>query len=183
MLLLPARMARRYGFRAGLLSFIFLSALSGCREEANEAGNVSMQLSTTAAGVTYRLRDATFTVTQAGSTVTTISTEDDPTVTSVQRTLAVGGYSINLASGWRLEKQTATGFQTVSAQLASPNPVTFTITSGQSTPVAYAFQTDGSVVVIGNGTLTLTIGVTDTSVALGGIWDSSTSLWDMALWQ
>jgi hypothetical protein len=144
-----------------------------------------MQLRTTANGVAYRLRDATFTVTQSGATapVATINSETDPDATSLQLTLASGGYSINVAPGWRLEKQIGASFQTVNAQLVSVNPTSFNIVSAQSTSVAYAFQTDGRVIVIGNGTLNLTIQVSDTSVTPGpGVWDAPSSRWDVSTW-
>ena len=40
-----------------------------------------------------------------------------------------------------------------------------------------------NVTVFGNGALDLSIQVTDSSVAVGGIWDSPGSLWGTALWQ
>jgi hypothetical protein len=166
---------------AGLgLTCLLVAAFGGCTRESDATGVITMQLRTDAGGNSYRLRSATFNVLQAGATVAAIDTETDPTATSVQQALAAGSYTVNLTAGWRLEKLIGGSFQTVSAQLVSANPVPVTITSGQTTPVAYAFQTDGTVVVVGDGTLDLTIQVTDTSAPTAGIWNQSS--WNAALW-
>jgi hypothetical protein len=184
---MSGRMPPRIGLESGLkLTLALLAALGGCsRQQPDETGSVTMELRTTLGGIAYRLRDATFTVTQVGvpTPVATLDTEANPDAPSLQLSLAPGAYSIDLAPGWRLEKLIGADFQTVNATLSSQNPVPFSIVAGQTTPVAYAFHTDGTIVVIGNGTLDLTIGVTDSSVALGGIWDSPGSVWDTALWQ
>jgi hypothetical protein len=171
--------------RIGGLAFVLLAALGGCRDEKPDAGSVTMDVRTTVGGIAYRLRDAGFAITQAGDgkVVATIDTEADPDAASVQFALGAGAYSIELSPGWRLEKQIGAAFETVNATLSSQNPVPFSIVAGLTTPVAFAFHTDGSVVVIGNGALDLSIQVTDSSVALGGVWDSPASLWDTALWQ
>src|SRR5262245_17420456 len=177
-------MATRLGWRAGLgLALTAAAALGSCTRDADGAGAVRLQLRTQVAGVAYRLRAATFTVTPVGGTTpaTTIATEDDPDAPLVQRTLPPGDYSVQLGPGWRLEKQFGGAFQPVTTTLASQNPFAFTIASGQATPVAFAFQTDGSLVVFGDGTLELSIQVTDTSLL--GFWDVAASLWDTALWQ
>ena len=173
----------RIATRTGLiLSLLLFWLLDGCNREPDATGAIKMQLRTDVNGNSYRLRDATFTISQGGAPVAAINTEANPNATSVQQTLAAGSYDINLATGWRLEKMIAGsgGFQTVSAQLVSANPVPGTITSGQTTPVAYAFRTDGTVIVVGDGTLNLTIEVTDTSAPTAGIWNQSN--WNAALW-
>jgi alpha-tubulin suppressor-like RCC1 family protein len=162
------RRCRQSGDRAlGFVALgVLLGALGGCKSASDRVGTVSLELRKDVDGVAYRLRDGVFSVLLVGSTtpVDTIQTEANPDATSIQRSLAPGNYNVNLASGWRLEKQTTTGFTNVGAQLVSQNPAVVTIVDGQITETAFAFQTDGGVtVVIGNGTLSLAIDVLDQS--------------------
>jgi hypothetical protein len=163
-----------------VLTSLLFALVQGCGRQPDATGEIKMQLRTDVNGNSYRLRDATFTLSQAGATVATISTEANPNATSLQQTLAAGSYDLNLGAGWRLEKLIAGSFQTVSAQLISTNPTTVIIAAGQTTPVAYAFRTDGTVVVVGDGTLSLTIDVTDTGGPTAAIWDQSN--WNAGLW-
>jgi hypothetical protein len=142
-----------------------LVALAACGEEAPSAGEVRMKLTTQVNGITYRLRNATFNVTQGTppTVVTAVQTEANPGALSVQRTLPAGSYGITLLPGWRLEKLIGATFQPVNTQLVSQNPFAFAIAAGGVTPVAFAFETDGTIVALGDGALTLTISVTDTS--------------------
>jgi hypothetical protein len=121
-------------------------------------GNLSMQLSTEVNGVVYRLREALFEV--SGPESLTLSSGDSP---SVEQLLDAGDYTVNLNDGWRLEREFPSGFQTVAAELVSPNPAPFTVLAGQTTNVTYAFETDGTIVSLGEGTLDLRIQVTETS--------------------
>ncbi len=137
-----------------VLSLVSCSA----RESAVFAGGtLSMRLSTEVNGVTYRLREALFDV--SGTESLTLSGDDSPII---EQLLAAGDYSVNLNDGWRLERQFPSGFQTVAAELVSPNPAAFTVVAGQTTDVAYAFETDGTIVSMGEGTLDLRIEVTET---------------------
>jgi len=120
-------------------------------------GTLSMRLSTEVNGVTYRLRDALFDV--SGPESLTLSSGDSP---SIEQLLSAGDYSVNLSDGWRLEREFPAGFQTVAAELVSPNPAPFTVVAGQTTDVAYVFETDGTIVSMGQGTLNLRIQVNET---------------------
>ena len=119
-------------------------------------GTLSMQLSTDVNGVTYRLREALFDL--SGPESLTLSSGDNP---AIEQLLSEGDYSVNLSDGWRLEREFESGFQAVAAELVSPNPAHFTVVAGQTTDVAYVFETDGTIVSLGEGTLNLRIQVTE----------------------
>ncbi|MFZ5893564.1 MAG: hypothetical protein ACOY0T_21055 [Myxococcota bacterium] len=147
--------------RSAALAFGFALVACGQHADSERTGTLSMELATQVGGVSYRLRDAQFAV--AGPESLSLSSETAPDAAAIDQQLDAGDYSIELLSGWRLERQSSMGYQTVLASLASTNPVTFSIGAGHETNVGYAFLTDGRVVGIGKGNLHLTISVTDTS--------------------
>jgi hypothetical protein len=135
-------------------------ALVSCSAPKNAGyaeGTLSMLLRTEVNGVTYRLRDALFEL--SGPDSLTLSSGDSP---SIEQLLSAGDYSVNLSDGWRLEREFPAGFQTVAAELVSPNPAAFTVVAGQTTDVTYAFETDGTIVSMGEGSLNLRIQVNET---------------------
>ncbi len=149
---------RRYlGWSAPLA----LMGLWGCGSEAEltATGTLAMDLRTEAAGVAYRLGGAVFDV--AGPEAATLDSDDDPDAASIQRLLDAGDYSIHLRDGWRLERQLAptSVFEAVAAELASSNPVAFSIVTAQTTDVVYTFETDGQALEFGEGNLDLSIEV------------------------
>jgi hypothetical protein len=75
--------------------------------------------------------------------------------------LPVGSYTLELLPGWSLERESSGSFAAVQAALVSANPAPFTIADQQTTPVAFAFQTNGEVISLGNGNLHVTIAVND----------------------
>lgn len=153
------------------LAFGGLSA-AGCASNAGDhgsehgenVGTLALALTGQTNGTTYRLRNAIFDIT--GPTTLSLSSETDPNSAILAATLATGGYSINLESGWSLEKVTPMGAQTVSASLVSPNPTSFMIGSGSTASVVFQFSTDGTIVQIGTGRVEISISVMETG-ALG----------------
>ncbi|OJT21811.1 hypothetical protein BO221_23855 [Archangium sp. Cb G35] len=106
--------------------------------DPQEAGTLQMPLSSTAAdGKVYRLVGATFNITGT-QTVTVTDTAAD----TVQVTLQTGGYSIELASGWTMERADAPGTP-VPATLLSPNPLPFFVKKGETTQVRFLFKLPG----------------------------------------
>ena len=122
-----------------------------------------MALVSSANGHTYRLRHATFLITPAPgfTNPTVLDSETDPAATALSATLDAGSYTVLLADGWSLERQDPGGAVTVVATLTSPNPAAFNVTTGATTSVAFQFLTDGSVVTIGEGTVSITTQVTE----------------------
>jgi hypothetical protein len=122
-------------------------------------GSLSLALSTQAAGITYRLSHATFTVT--GPQPATLKSDDDVDV--IEQTLLKGNYSIQLQDGWHLQRSTSGVFETVMAELTSADPRSFTIAPGHNTPVSYQFH------IPGTGMLDLSIEVLDDSIGDAGV--------------
>lgn len=103
-----------------------------------EAGSLQLPLvSTSPDGKVYRLMGATFNITGT-QTVTVTDTAAD----TVAVTLQAGTYSIELASGWRLERADAPG-TAVTATLLSPNPLPFFVKKDETTQVRFLFKLPG----------------------------------------
>ena len=106
--------------------------------DPQEAGTLQLPLSTSGAdGKVYRLVGATFHITGT-QTVTVTDTAAD----TVQTTLQAGSYSIQLATGWRMERADAPG-TAVPATLLSPNPLPFFVKKGETTQVRFLFKLPG----------------------------------------
>jgi alpha-tubulin suppressor-like RCC1 family protein len=135
--------------------------LSGCGgpHSGEPVGSLELRLATDVNGLRYQLANATFNVT--GPETTTII--PSPNSYNAQVTLDQGNYTIDLQNGWVLEKSAVPGgvLNPVAAQLVSPDPFNFTISQGATTRVGYSFLVDGSVIGMGEGTLDLSIDVTD----------------------
>jgi hypothetical protein len=126
-----------------------------------DSGGLRMALTAIANGHTYRLRQATFTI--SGPTSTVLETETQPDAPALTAMLDVGSYSVTLSGPWFLEREDASGPVHVDATLTSPNPATFTITAGATTGVPFQFSTDGTAVTIGTGMVSVTTVVTETT--------------------
>jgi hypothetical protein len=156
----------------GVFAALAASAgLGGCRSEHDEApperaGTVTLSLMGTAEGVAYRLRHARFTIAETllpGASAV-LESDTDPNATVLTTALPAGDYSINLETGWTLERSET--LQAVEATLISPNPTSFQIRAASTTNAIYRFATGGGVVTVGSGTLAIGI---DISVNDGGV--------------
>lgn len=104
-------------------------------------GQLRLGLSSGIGEEQYRLGRASFAI--AGAVELTLESEDDPTGDAVQRALPEGDYSVQLLDGWQLERIAPSGSELVSAELASENPLPFSIRSGELTTVVFQFRTLG----------------------------------------
>ncbi|MES1204332.1 MAG: hypothetical protein ABUS79_00205 [Pseudomonadota bacterium] len=147
-----------------------LSAFAACQQApgstptgdpAGGLGTVSIALRSEVNGVAYRLRDAAFAIT--GPQTATLRSEDDPDAVVLSQPLTAGMYTIAVGAGFRVEKAFPSGFQTVDAELVSPNPRPFVIRAGGATQVVFSFRTAGGIIGIGAGRLDVVISVLDTS--------------------
>jgi hypothetical protein len=103
-------------------------------------GVVQLPLTTQGSqGEMYRLTGATFAIT--GAKAVTLS--DDSHAPSVSAALPAGNYTIQLNTGWTLERMGPT-VETVQATLVSPNPMPFTIQEGQTRSVRFLFKVPGN---------------------------------------
>jgi hypothetical protein len=137
------------------------SAADTGSEETNTTGRVSMALTAVSGGTTYRLTSASFAI--DGPTDTVLTSSADPSVTVLTAELATGNYTSTLQGGWVLERFNGVAFVPVQATLVSANPANFTIADGEVTNLVYQFNTDGTVVTIGTGFLSVSIEVTETA--------------------
>ncbi|HVJ14832.1 MAG TPA: hypothetical protein VM686_05305 [Polyangiaceae bacterium] len=139
-------------------------ALSGCSIETSEdeakTGSVSMALSSVTNGTEYRLSNAVFQI--DGLVSTSLQSSDMVGETVLSAVLPVGGYTSSLASGWVLQRNDGGTFVNVQATLVSQNPVAFQVNEGSSTSLVYQFDTDGTIISIGSGSLDISIAVNET---------------------
>lgn len=138
---------------------LFIAALVACscgpsgsgeRTSAEVNGTVNVSLTAENSTVTYRLQKAELTIAEPllhSSVVVKLA----PDTTTYTETLPAGDYSAVLKDGWVLESKAADAeeFTTVSATLITPNPVTFTVTEGGVTNVAFGFSTSSGDVGLG----------------------------------
>lgn len=132
----------------------------------SEVGTLRMALTGVSnTGHTYRLRFGDFTI--EGPTSTSFSTETDPDAAGISVDLAAGEYSITLLDGWVLERDVDGTWQTVEAELISPNPVSFSIQDQGTTSVPFQFDASGDILALGEGTLEVSVEVDDLVCAPG----------------
>jgi hypothetical protein len=137
---------------AAMLLFGSLGSLAGCASVDEPAlGAIRLDLvGQAASGTVYRLRNAIITV--QGPTSSTIwNTEDAPDQTSLSANVVVGDYTAAVQAGWRLERLDGAMATTVTAQLASDNPVQFTVAALQRTSVPLQFRVNAEVVDMSQG--------------------------------
>jgi hypothetical protein len=144
-----------------------LTALVACQtlgsDQEEQSGTLAAQLSsTTASGVTYRLRQGTLDV--GGIQISSESYLDSGTATV---NLDPGLYELNLLDGWYLERLVSGQWETVDAELVSPNPRPFVIASGITTVLTLSFQVLGEIVTTGDGSAEVGIAVDDTAHETG----------------
>ncbi len=143
------------------LSAFFVLAAASCASDPPapaSAGSVSLKLTANQGGLTYRLRNARFVISNGSTIVQTFDSESDPDATLLSASFAIGSYSINLESGWALER--ADTGTVIEATLVSPNPTAFQILAGSTTHVTYRFSTSLGEITLGTGTLNVGIEVT-----------------------
>jgi hypothetical protein len=170
---MEAKMKNKVMGRAALgLGFAWLLTLGttalglqGCAndpaaEQESESGSIDLALSgTSSSGITYRLREASISITGAG--IASVSTEDHLNQTLISLELPAGGYLAALADGWRLERSVDGVFEDIRAVLVSTNPLPFTVLDQETTEVRLVFRAGEDVVELGNGRVNIGIDVID----------------------
>jgi hypothetical protein len=149
-----------------IIGSVFASALllSACNENSPTAQEKSGTFKATLMGVstqgyTYRLRQAAFQIT--GPENLNVSSEDYLNDDAIVLTLAVGAYQIQINSDWFLERVDTLGATRVEAVLTSESTVPFDILEFQTTGVLFLFRVGDDIIPIGNGELTIQIGIDD----------------------
>ncbi|WP_143195654.1 hypothetical protein [Archangium sp. Cb G35] len=124
---------------ASVLALVVVACGGGTfTAEPQEAGTLQLPLtSTSPSGTVYRLVGAAFNITGPQAVSVTDTAAD-----TVQVPLQAGSYTIQLASGWTMERADAPG-TAVPATLLSPNPLTFTVKKDVPTQVRFMFKLPG----------------------------------------
>jgi hypothetical protein len=132
-------------------------------QEPAESGSLQLALTARgASGALYRLRDASFSVRRDDfGFFTSLSTENDPLATTIESTLPVGNFFIDIFGGFSLEKVENGTTTRVNATLLSPAEQVFTIQTNEETFVGYRFETNGEIVDFGQGRLIVTLDVSE----------------------
>src|SRR4051812_791471 len=144
---------------------LVVTLLGGCGSKGHPptptdgVGTLQMALTATANGHRYRLRQATFTVT--GPTNVVLDTEAMPDAAALTAVLNAGDYTILLGGPYFIERLDPAGPVRVNATLLSANPQLFATTAGATVNVPFRFATDGTVVFIGTGMVSVTTEVTE----------------------
>jgi len=141
------------------LSAIALPACSsepkGTGEEVSVAGDLSMPLTTTTNGHTYRLSGGFY----VGPTFQFFAMDGED---EIHASLPTGDYWANLYN-YSLARLDSDGvYQPVQAEVASTSQ-SFTIYNHTTTTLTWAFSTDGMIVKFGDGNLEVNVQVTETA--------------------
>jgi hypothetical protein len=121
------------------------------------SGTVSLPLSTSAGGVNYRLTNVQLEIEDGTFQVLDESNAGEAALTT---TLPTGSYDAFLEENWSLEKDDGTGnFAPVSATLEDSADQPFTVFNGTTTTLTYRFLTDGVIVTVGSGVVSIVAAV------------------------
>lgn len=124
------------------IATVIASVLIACSDlPPAPVGQLRLGLSSGVGEEVYRLARASFAI--EGAAELSLSSEDAPESDTLQRTLPEGDYTVHLLDGWQLERLAAGGAEVVAAELASDNPLPFSILTGELTTVTFQFRTLG----------------------------------------
>jgi hypothetical protein len=120
-------------------------------------GRLAVGLTSGLGDTRYRLNDAVFQLT--GSAELELDSADDPGADVLERALPTGNYQLELEDGWQLLELTAERELPVAANLVSPNPLAFEVTTGNLTAVDFQFETQARTPLDDGGSLRVGIQV------------------------
>ena len=135
---------------------------------APELGGISLALtSVDSQGRPYRLRNATFTISQdywyydGGVPETTVlSTEDDPNAAQLTVRLVPGQYRVTLGGDWYIERLGAGGAERVQQVVLLQDPTQYAyVGQNWNSELQYQFGVDGTLIDFRHGDLTIDIGI------------------------
>jgi hypothetical protein len=152
-----ARSGLLRAFTVGLL-MCSVPAVAACSGSPNDTGGVeqlgslNLPLSVTVGDHTYRFSYFQVYIYSAGVLLTS---SGDPAETVLTTALPTGSHQAALFS-WALERDDGLGnFAPVQASLMSSSYVSFEILNGSTTTVSFQFETDGQIITVGSGGLTV----------------------------
>jgi hypothetical protein len=122
------------------LCLALLSAAPACSDlPPPPIGQLRLGLSSGIGEGHYELSQASFAI--AGAAELTLESDDGKTGDTLQRALPEGDYSVRLLEGWQLQRAGTGSGVPVEAELASQNPLPFSILAGELTTVTFQFRT------------------------------------------
>jgi hypothetical protein len=136
--------------------------------ETPELGGLALALtSVDSQGRSYRLRNATFSISQdywyydgGVSTTTVLSTEDDPNATQLTVRLVPGEYRVTLGGDWYIERLGAGGAERVQQVVLLQDATQYTyVNQNWTSELHYQFGVDGTLIDFRHGDLTIDIGI------------------------
>jgi hypothetical protein len=139
-----------------LLPAIVLACSAPERTAPEQTGQAEFALTTSIDGQQYDLQNAKFEITGADSV--SLTTDDSADGLSLTQQLPVGDYQVELQPGWQLV-QISQDPVPLSATLISENPLSFSVQSGETTPVEFRFSVLDEPAVAATGSVALGIGV------------------------
>jgi hypothetical protein len=127
---------------------------------------LQLPLTTTASsGVTYRLADAVFQISNFATGFFTTVSGDEPTLlVELAPSVFSFDYFIQLLDGWTLYEVAPDGSERPVAATLLNNFQSFTIRAQRTTPIFFQFKAGSFVITVGNGTLSVNVTVDDTLV-------------------
>lgn len=135
---------------------VLAAACSGAESPLGPLGSLELGLTTQAAGVSYRLSAARFTL--EGPEPREFNAPEE--VERLELELPQGAYRLTLHEGFQLARSDVPDAAPVSAKLVSVNPAPVSITAGETTRIALRFELTDAVEGAGPGTLQIGVEVT-----------------------
>src|SRR6187551_2948522 len=131
-----------------------------------ETGTLQFPLTTTTpSGVTYRLANAVFEISNFATGLMMSVSGDDPTlVVELPPSIFSFDYFIFLQDGWSLYEVAPDGSERLVSATLLNNFQGFTIKAQRTTPLFFQFKVGSFVVTIGNGMLSVNIRIDDTLI-------------------
>ncbi len=125
------------------LCLALLAAAPACSDlPPPPIGQLRLGLSSGIGEGQYELSHASFAV--EGAAELTLESDDAEANDTLQRALPEGDYSVRLLDGWQLARVGTSESEPVEAELASQNPLPFSILAGELTTVTFQFRTLGA---------------------------------------
>jgi hypothetical protein len=126
-----------------VLALVLLGVVPACTDlPPPPIGQLRLGLSSGFGDERYHLSHASFAI--EGAADFTLDSEEEPSNDALEQSLPEGDYSVHLLEGWQLERVGAGGSALVAAELASANPLSFSIAPGEMTTVTFQFRTLGA---------------------------------------
>jgi hypothetical protein len=123
--------------------------MSGGQRAASAQGKIAIPIVVSEGDVTYRLREAMFSLAQDDREIRVDGDFDESTMNT---TVTPGPFEVSLQPGWILESHTADAdfLPVAGAALGSPNPMHGYVLPGKTTALGFYFVANGALIAFGD---------------------------------